>query len=115
MSLPPKELLTPGPWTVNGNTIKDAQGRTIAVVFARNATAHAYWFAEIPDFADLSTRKGEIVDAAEEIEILKARVLELEDKLDAAECELASERGLVAGLEEDLAQIRTRIPHSEHI
>lgn len=78
MALPNKDLLTPGPWIVNGNTVKDAHGRTIAVCFSRNATAHAYWVAEIPTFAESMTRGGDVRDRDEEIEKLEARIAELE-------------------------------------
>lgn len=77
MALPSKDLLVPGPWIVNGNTVKDQFGRTIAVCFARNATAHAYWVAEIPRLAG-ELDKRDSLDASEEIEKLESRIEELE-------------------------------------
>lgn len=74
--LPNKDLLTPGPWIVNGNTVKDAQGRTIAVCFARNATAHAYWVAEIPKLATVMDRG--LSAHEDEVALLKDRVTALE-------------------------------------
>lgn len=74
--LPNKDLLTPGPWLVNGNTVKDAQGRTIAVCFARHSTAHAYWIAEIPKLASLMDRGLEVHE--DEVALLKDRVAALE-------------------------------------
>jgi len=71
--LPNKDLLTPGPWKVNGNTVTDALGRTVAVVFARHSTAHAYWFAEIPRFAEENESS-----MAEELMMLRSRVAMLE-------------------------------------
>ena len=74
--LPNKDLLTPGPWLVNGNTVKDAQGRTIAVCFSRNATAHAYWIAEIPKVA-VAMDRG-LSAHEDEVALLKDRVAALE-------------------------------------
>lgn len=79
--LPNKDLLTPGPWRVKGNTVIDVNGKTIAVCFARNATAHAYWFAEIPNFADVM---GDGLDAHEnEIALLRDEVTALRRENDA--------------------------------
>lgn len=74
--LPNKDLLTPGPWIVTGNTVKDAHGRTIAVCFARNATAHAYWVAEIPKLAAVMDRGLSAHEDA--VSLLKDRVAALE-------------------------------------
>lgn len=71
--LPNKDLLTPGPWIVRGNTVVDANGKTIAVCFARNATAHAYWVAEIPKFAHANP-----LELEDELLLLKDRVHALE-------------------------------------
>ena len=79
MSLPPKDLLTPGPWKVRGNTVLDVNGKTIAVCFSRNATAHAYWVAEIPEFA------AKIAALETTINVLEDQISELEEKLDVLE------------------------------
>jgi len=74
--LPPTTLLIPGPWTVRGNTVLDANGKTIAVCFARNATAHAYWIAEIPKLT------AEMDSLRRENEALKGTVDRLENRLE---------------------------------
>ena len=89
--LPNKDLLTPGPWRVRGNTVIDGYGKTIAVCFARNATAHAYWIAEVPAFANAHPTELE-----SELMMLRSRVAmlereneglykELEDRVDSGE------------------------------
>lgn len=75
MSLPPKELLAPFPWKAKGNTVVDAHGRTVCVVFARNATANAYWLAEAPKLA-LDTH-GDVADQTEQVEALRDEVMKL--------------------------------------
>lgn len=82
--LPPKTLLIPGPWNVRGNTVLDANGKTIAVCFARNATAHAYWIAELPNLVDLVSDGGSALDDRD-VEELRARISRLEGDLDASE------------------------------
>lgn len=74
--LPNKDLLTPGPWTVRGNTVVDGYGKTVAVCFARNATAHAYWIAEIPKLANVMDRG--LTAHEDEVSLLKDRIAALE-------------------------------------
>lgn len=78
--LPNKDLLIPGPWTVNGNKVTDAQGRTVAVCFARHATAHAYWVAALPQLSKLVGRDGLVPDRDREIDGLKAQIATLTDE-----------------------------------
>lgn len=93
MALPPKDLLVPGPWLVKGNTVLDANGRTVAVVFARNATAHAYWIAETPNFIEnigenpneLELLRKKIESQERTIALLENDISKLEDKLDTLE------------------------------
>ena len=97
MSLPPKDLLVPGPWRVKGNTVFDANGRTVCVVFARNATAHAYWIAETPGFAsnigetaeshssELIELRRKVTSQERTIALLENDISRLEDKLDTLE------------------------------
>ena len=94
--LPNKDLLTPGPWKVKGNTVLDGTGKTIAVVFARNATAHAYWFAEIPSFVDFVDRNGAVIDRDDEIAGLMAQIKTLtqENSRLEATLELLESRGV---------------------
>jgi hypothetical protein len=98
--LPNKDLLTPGPWTAKGNTIKDAQGRTIAYVVARNATAHAYWFAEVPNFASamsqgLTAHEDEMALLREEVTALRRENDELHravESMESAEYQVVGEK-----------------------
>ncbi len=101
--LPPKSLLTPGPWTAKGNTIKDGYGKPIATVFARNATAHAYWIAHLPQFVegfdesqaiaefqkDVDTLRSEIRDLKEQLAIAKDQIEDANDERERVESELA--------------------------
>ena len=79
MSLPPKDLLVPGPWKVKENTVLDAYGKTVCVVFARNATAHSYWIGEVPAFT------AKIAALETTINVLEDQISELEEKLDSLE------------------------------
>lgn len=106
MALPNKELLPPGPWTVTGNTVKDANGRTVAAVFSRNPVATAYWIAETPKLTDfLDGETGNIGDSNSQIEGLRATVRQLRDQI--AELEDVEERLHIAQVElEDLKNQR---------
>lgn len=81
--LPNKDLLVPGPWRVKGNTVIDGYGKTIAVCFARNATAHAYWIAEIPTFVNANPTELE-----SELMMLRSRVSMLERENEELQKEL---------------------------
>jgi len=112
--LPPKSLLIPGPWTVRGNTVLDANGKTIAVCFARNATAHAYWIAEIPNLTDRLDEAG-TPETTNEIEALEARIARLESDLEnsedarsAAEIEAEDLREEVRSLTETVETLKRR-------
>lgn len=78
--LPNKDLLIPGPWTVDGNKVIDAHGRTVAVCFARHSVAHAYWFAAIPQFAKIVGRDGRVPNHDAEIEGLRAQIATLTEE-----------------------------------
>jgi uncharacterized protein YlxW (UPF0749 family) len=78
--LPNKDLLVPGPWYVVGNKVIDANGRTVAVCFARHSTAHAYWLAAIPEFAKTIGKDGRVPDRDEEIGGLMAQILLLQEE-----------------------------------
>jgi FtsZ-binding cell division protein ZapB len=112
MSLPPKTLLIPGPWVVRGNTVLDANGKTIAVCFARNATAHAYWIAEIPKLAN-ATDHG-IDDAEDTIAELKFRVAELErENARFHETNEENDQSAIGELEYENESLRSRVEFLE--
>jgi DNA repair exonuclease SbcCD ATPase subunit len=111
--LPNKDLLTPGPWSVNGNTVKDVNGKTIAVCFSRNATAHAYWVAALPDFAELVGKDGRIADHEQEIEGLRAQIATLEqenNRLSESDSDASYE---TSRLMEENADLREKITELE--
>ena len=69
-----------GPSDASGRiSYLDVNGKTIAVCFSRNATAHAYWVAEIPEFS------AKIAALETTINILEDQISELEEKLDVLE------------------------------
>ena len=94
--LPNKNILTPGPWSVNGNTVKDGYGNTICVVFARNATAHAHWIAEIPKLANRPPEPEE-----SEVRELRETVARLEDELESREAQLVELKDALTALTRD--------------
>ena len=120
--LPNKDLLTPGPWIVNGNTIKDSQGRTIAVCFARNATAHAYWVAALPQFAasmggGIEAHEDEVALLRDEVRTLRRENVKLHEdadgiidqyELDALEHQNGQLRDRVAQLEAQVESLRNQ-------
>lgn len=112
MSLPPKDLLVPGPWKVKGNTVLDAYGKTVCVVFARNATAHSYWIAEIPAFAANVGPEGlvgEPESTSDTVSILKARVEKLESRVKELEEELSDANSEITELEWESNQLEVKL------
>jgi chromosome segregation ATPase len=112
MSLPPKDLLVPGPWTVKGNTVLDAHGRTVCVVFARNATAHAYWIAETPKL--VAGTDGEIHIESDEIDELRKTVTRLRRELDTAHDEIADGALLLTDHKRDISDLREKLTTLEN-
>jgi peptidoglycan hydrolase CwlO-like protein len=120
--LPPKSLLTPGPWTAKGNTIKDGYGKPIATVFCRNATAHAYWFAHLPEFIagfnesqaiaefqkDVDTLRDEIRDLKAQLSIAKDQIEDANEERNSAEADLDSANA-------EIDELRAALRSPEHI
>lgn len=87
--LPNKLLLTPGPWSVQGNTVKDGTGKTIAVVFARHAAAHAYWIAELPRLANQHGDASEVAYLRERLAAARETEKSLRQELSHAQARLS--------------------------
>lgn len=79
--LPNKLLLAPGPWKAVGNTVKDGTGRTVAVVFSRNATAHAHWIAEIPAVAEMYGGPSELSQLRRDLSAAHDRIANLREEV----------------------------------
>ena len=86
MSLPPKELLPPGPWKTDNVTVTDGYGNPIAVVVSKRRVADiAAWIAALPDL------------------IVNEKVPELLAKIENHEKEIARLEDAIEKLEERLA------------
>jgi len=126
--LPPKSLLTPGPWTAKGNTVKDGYGKPIATVFCRNATAHAYWIAHLPEFVagfnesqaiaefqkDVETLRDEIRDLKEQLLIAKDQIEDLRDERTSAKIELEQAEDAIVDLKSTIRTL-TLVNAPEHV
>ena len=96
--LPPKSLLTPGPWTAKGNTIKDGYGKPIATVFCRNATAHAYWFAHLPEFIAGFDESQAIAEFQKDVDTLRDERSSTVAELETAEDEIAELKSTIRSM-----------------
>lgn len=109
MSLPPDSLLAPFPWSVRGNTVVDAVGRTVCVVFARNATAHSYWIAEVPKLASRLNETGGVSENDDDLDDLRAEIIELKAEVTTLKHELSDSEDAVITLEDTVDDLREEL------